>query len=71
MPQVIRARDTPGKLQMRHILFHVLLSIYQDLVQSNFRFYRTGMIVDICPDVEGGATRRRANGSANVARVEP
>jgi len=43
MPQVIRTRDILGKLQMRHILFHVLLARYQDLVQLNIHFYRTGM----------------------------
>lgn len=44
MPPVITTRNIVGKLQMRHILSHVLLARYHKLVQLNIRFYRTGML---------------------------
>lgn len=62
MPQVITTHNILGKLQMRHILFHVLLARCQNLVQVNIRFYRTRMdLVILQPPVIAKKTRVNRN----------
>jgi hypothetical protein len=44
MLPVMTTGKTLGKIQMRHILFHELLALYQHVMQLNRRFYRTGVM---------------------------